>query len=75
VHAKRFKVEIGYVAKVQMSPIAQVLGAGQESEYSQEAIQVLDIILRQHSARQYVVFIKQPPDLLPIVVNHLMTCP
>jgi eukaryotic translation initiation factor 2C len=58
VYAKRFKVEIAIAststARIPMSAIAQVLRGGQESENSQEAIRVLDIILRQHSARQYV---------------------
>lgn len=36
-----------------MSAIAQAL-RGQESENTQEAIRVIDIILRQHSAKQYV---------------------
>jgi eukaryotic translation initiation factor 2C len=57
VYPKRFKVEIASTsaARIPMSAIAQVLRGGQESENSQEAIRVLDIILRQHSARQYVV--------------------
>jgi hypothetical protein len=36
-----------------MSAISQAL-RGQESEHTQEAIRVIDIILRQHSAKQYV---------------------
>ena len=38
-----------------MSAIALAL-KGQESEHTQEAIRVIDIILRQHSAKQYVFF-------------------
>jgi len=38
-----------------MSAIAHAL-KGQESEHTQEAIRVIDIILRQHSAKQYVFF-------------------
>jgi hypothetical protein len=37
-----------------MSAISQAL-RGQESEHTQEAIRVIDIILRQHSAKQYVI--------------------
>ena len=36
-----------------MSAIGQVI-RGEESENSLEALRVLDIILRQHSAKQYV---------------------
>ncbi|KAM0841035.1 hypothetical protein ACQ4PT_059275 [Festuca glaucescens] len=63
VYAKRFKVEIAIAststARIPMSAIAQVLRGGQESENSQEAIRVLDIILRQHSARQGCLLVKQ----------------
>jgi hypothetical protein len=38
-----------------MSAISHAL-RGQESEHTQEAIRVIDIILRQHSAKQYVFF-------------------
>ncbi|XP_047058374.1 protein argonaute 4A-like [Lolium rigidum] len=51
VYAKRFKVEIAIAstsaARIPMSAIAQ------------EAIRVLDIILRQHSARQGCLLVKQ----------------
>ncbi|KAK6144115.1 hypothetical protein DH2020_020935 [Rehmannia glutinosa] len=49
--SKTFKVEISYAAKIPMQAIANVL-RGQESENSQEALRVLDIILRQHAAKQ-----------------------
>lgn len=49
--AKTFKVEISYAAKIPMQAIANAL-RGQESENFQEAIRVLDIILRQHAAKQ-----------------------
>lgn len=49
--SKTFKVEISFAAKIPMKAIANAL-RGQESESSQEAIRVLDIILRQHAARQ-----------------------
>jgi hypothetical protein len=50
---KTFKVELCFAAKIPMSAIAMAL-KGQESEHTQEAIRVIDIILRQHSAKQYV---------------------
>ena len=49
--AKKFKVEISFAAKIPMQAIANAL-RGQESENFQEAIRVLDIILRQHAAKQ-----------------------
>lgn len=52
--SKTYKVEISYAAKIPMQAIAQAL-RGQESENSQEALRVLDIILRQHAAKQYVI--------------------
>ena len=51
--AKTFKVELCFAAKIPMAAIAQAI-RGQESENSLEALRVLDIILRQHSAKQYV---------------------
>ena len=42
-HSKIFKVEITFAAKVRMN------------NSSQDALRVLDIILRQHSAKQYVL--------------------
>ncbi|KAM7279438.1 hypothetical protein ACFE04_006572 [Oxalis oulophora] len=49
-NTKTFKVEFSYAAKIPMAAIGQAL-RGQESENSQEALRVLDIILRQHSAK------------------------
>jgi eukaryotic translation initiation factor 2C len=50
-HSKTFKVEISFAAKIPMQAIANAL-RGQESENSQEAFRVLDIILRQHASKQ-----------------------
>lgn len=50
-NSKTFKVEISFAAKIPMQAIANAL-RGQESENSQEAIRVLDIILRQHAAKK-----------------------
>nr|GMD17662.1 protein argonaute 4-like [Ipomoea batatas] len=49
--SKTYKVEISFAAKIPMNAIANAL-RGQESENSQEALRVLDIILRQHAAKQ-----------------------
>uniref|UniRef100_A0A0D3EMB0 Uncharacterized protein n=1 Tax=Oryza barthii TaxID=65489 RepID=A0A0D3EMB0_9ORYZ len=49
---KKFMVEISFAAKVPMSAIAEVL-RGQETENSMEALRVLDITLRQHSAKHF----------------------
>ncbi|KAL6009687.1 hypothetical protein ACLOJK_000116 [Asimina triloba] len=51
--SKTFKVEIRFAARIPMKAIANAL-RGQDSESSQEALRVLDIILRQHAAKQYV---------------------
>ncbi|KAG8045203.1 hypothetical protein GUJ93_ZPchr0008g12421 [Zizania palustris] len=55
---KTFKVELCFAAKIPMSAIAQAL-RGQESENTQEAIRVIDIILRQHSAKQGCLLVRQ----------------
>lgn len=49
--SKTFKVEISYAAKIPMQAIANAL-RGQESENFQEAIRVLDIVLRQNAAKK-----------------------
>ncbi|CAM0880911.1 unnamed protein product [Alopecurus aequalis] len=55
---KTFKVELCFAAKIPMSAIAMAL-KGQESEHTQEAIRVIDIILRQHSAKQGCLLVRQ----------------
>nr|ACZ04920.1 argonaute 4-like protein [Pelargonium x hortorum] len=57
-HSKTFKVEISFAAKIPMQAIANAL-RGQESENSQEALRVLDIILRQHAAKQGCLLVRQ----------------
>lgn len=49
--SKTFRVEIRFAAKIPMQAIANAL-RGHDSESSQEALRVLDIILRQHAAKQ-----------------------
>ncbi|KAJ7964879.1 Protein argonaute like [Quillaja saponaria] len=57
-NSKTFKVEISFAAKIPMLAIANAL-RGQESENSQEALRVLDIILRQHAAKQGCLLVRQ----------------
>ncbi|XP_019155598.1 PREDICTED: protein argonaute 4-like [Ipomoea nil] len=57
-HSKTYKVEISFAAKIPMQAIANAL-RGQESENSQEALRVLDIILRQHAAKQGCLLVRQ----------------
>ncbi|XP_015873346.2 protein argonaute 4 [Ziziphus jujuba] len=57
-HSKTYKVEISYAAKIPMQAIASAL-RGQESENSQEALRVLDIILRQHASKQGCLLVRQ----------------
>ncbi|XP_050231679.1 protein argonaute 4A-like [Mercurialis annua] len=57
-HSKTFKVEISFAGKIPMQSIKAAL-CGQESENSQEAIRVLDIILRQHAAKQGCLLVRQ----------------
>uniref|UniRef100_A0A1J3FU44 Protein argonaute 4 n=1 Tax=Noccaea caerulescens TaxID=107243 RepID=A0A1J3FU44_NOCCA len=56
--SKNFRVEISYAAKIPLQALANAM-RGQESENSQEAIRVLDIILRQHAARQGCLLVRQ----------------
>lgn len=50
--SKTFKVEISFASKIPLQAIANAL-KGHETENYQDAIRVLDIILRQHAAKQY----------------------
>ncbi|WOH13627.1 hypothetical protein DCAR_0833143 [Daucus carota subsp. sativus] len=56
--SKSYKVEISFAAKIPMQAIAQAL-RGQDSKNSQEAIRVLNIIVRQHAAKQGCRFERQ----------------
>ncbi|TVU22650.1 hypothetical protein EJB05_32364, partial [Eragrostis curvula] len=55
---KTFKVELSLVAKFPMCAIIKVLG-GQESDSYLDVIRVLDIILRQNSAKQGCLLVRQ----------------
>ncbi|PAN31358.1 hypothetical protein PAHAL_5G413400 [Panicum hallii] len=57
-NTKTYKVELSFAAKIPMSAISHAL-RGQESEHTQEAIRVIDIILRQHSAKQGCLLVRQ----------------
>jgi len=57
-NTKTYKVELSFAARIPMSAISQAL-RGQESEHTQEAIRVIDIILRQHSAKQGCLLVRQ----------------
>ena len=50
---KRFDIEISFSAKVPIRSLVSAL-RGYENEKSQEAVRVLDIILRQHAAKRRV---------------------
>ncbi|ESQ42138.1 hypothetical protein EUTSA_v10012624mg [Eutrema salsugineum] len=56
--SKKFMVEISYAAKIPMHAIASAL-QGKETENLQDAIRVLDIILRQSAARQGCLLVRQ----------------
>ncbi|KAI4308285.1 hypothetical protein L6164_031375 [Bauhinia variegata] len=56
--SKSYKVEITFAAKIPMQAIASAL-RGHESENFQEAVRVLDIILRQHAAKQGCLLVRQ----------------
>lgn len=56
--SKTFKVEISFAAKIPMQAIGNAL-RGQESENSQEALRVLDIVLRQHASKQGCLLVRQ----------------
>ncbi|KMS98061.1 hypothetical protein BVRB_4g096180 [Beta vulgaris subsp. vulgaris] len=56
--SKTYKVEITYATKIPLQAITNAL-RGQDSEHFQEAVRVLDIILRQHAARQGCLLVRQ----------------
>lgn len=63
---------ISYAAKIPIQAIANAL-RGRDSEQFQEAVRVLDIILRQNAAQKYVItFFLFLPDLGYLVYVKLM---
>ncbi|KAJ6846013.1 protein argonaute 4B-like [Iris pallida] len=55
---KTFKVELSYASKIPMQALASAL-KGIDTEMSQEALRVLDIILRQNAAKQGCLLVRQ----------------
>ncbi|KAI3448748.1 hypothetical protein Pfo_005413 [Paulownia fortunei] len=56
--SKTYKVAINYAAKIPMQAITNALH-GQDSEHFQEAVRVLDIMLRQHAAQKGCLLVRQ----------------
>ncbi|KAH9303923.1 hypothetical protein KI387_008327, partial [Taxus chinensis] len=56
--AEKFKVEINFAAKISMKSLEAVL-RGDLSDKCQDALRVLDIILRQHAARKNYLLVRQ----------------
>ncbi|KAL2943015.1 Protein argonaute 4A [Bienertia sinuspersici] len=56
--SKTYKVELTYATKIPLQAITIAL-RGQDSEHFQEAVRVLDTILRQHAARQGCLLVRQ----------------
>lgn len=50
-HMKTYIVAIKYATKIPIMAIANAIH-GQDSEQFQEAVRVLDVILRQHASKQ-----------------------
>jgi eukaryotic translation initiation factor 2C len=51
-----FKVELGYAAKIPLRSIALALKGADVDNNAQDALRVLDIILRQQAANRYICF-------------------
>uniref|UniRef100_A0A0D6R7G7 Piwi domain-containing protein n=1 Tax=Araucaria cunninghamii TaxID=56994 RepID=A0A0D6R7G7_ARACU len=56
--AEKFKVEISFAAKISMKSLNAAL-QGEVSDKCQDALRVLDIILRQHAARKDYILVRQ----------------
>ncbi|XP_015079262.1 protein argonaute 4 [Solanum pennellii] len=56
--SKTYKVKISFAGKIPMQAIANAF-RGQEYDNSQEALRVLDIILRQHAAKKDCLLVRQ----------------
>ncbi|GFP87837.1 protein argonaute 4a [Phtheirospermum japonicum] len=57
-HSKTYKVAINFAARIPMQAIANAL-RGQDSENFQEAVRVLDIMLRQNAAQKGCLLVRQ----------------
>ncbi|AET00057.2 putative post-transcriptional gene silencing PAZ-Argonaute family protein [Medicago truncatula] len=76
--SKTYKVEINFAKEIPLQAIANAL-KGHEAENYQEAIRVLDIILRQHSAKQGCLLVRQnffhnDPNNLNDVGGGVLSC-
>uniref|UniRef100_K3ZQN8 Uncharacterized protein n=1 Tax=Setaria italica TaxID=4555 RepID=K3ZQN8_SETIT len=56
--AKKFIVAISYAAKIPLKSVALAL-RGSESEHAQDALRVLDIVLRQQQAKRGCLLVRQ----------------
>lgn len=52
--SKTFKVEISYAAKIPLKSIAIALKGSELDSVAQDALRVLDIVLRQQAANRYL---------------------
>ncbi|XP_051145305.1 protein argonaute 4A-like [Andrographis paniculata] len=58
IRSKTYKVAINYAAKVPMQAIADAL-RGRDSDHYQEAVRVLDVMLRQNAAKKGCLLVRQ----------------
>ncbi|KAI5077233.1 hypothetical protein GOP47_0007057 [Adiantum capillus-veneris] len=56
--SREFKVKIEYAATVKMTAIGAIL-SGQKNDRAQDALRVLDIVLKQHSASKGYLLLKE----------------
>lgn len=54
--SKTYKVELSYSAKIPLKSISLALEGVQSDNSTQDALRVLDIILRQQAANRYLIF-------------------
>nr|AJA90755.1 Argonaute 4 [Cycas revoluta] len=55
---RKYKVEITFAAKISMKPLLAIL-QGEVSDKAQDALRVLDIVLRQHAASRGYLLVRQ----------------
>lgn len=53
--SKTFKIELSYAAKIPLKSIALALKGADADHSTQDALRVLDIILRQQAANRYLI--------------------
>ncbi|CAO2203237.1 unnamed protein product [Urochloa humidicola] len=76
MQAKTFKVELSLAGKDPKIPLDAITKfiRGQQSDDYQEGLQILDIILRQHSARQGCLIVLQSFFHSPSKIVNLGSC-